>query len=802
MLAILLSAPALGALSVEPIKCPAGAPVGSFQLLVTNGSGAPRMLETVNQLLPGYKVDYHPEHIKGPDKKKARISLVLVPSDKGKVDVLEPKPADKDAEWSVPFDTQIAALVYGPEGLDKGKVAGLVKKNEELIGQLADYAQKTQDTESLIQAITQEKQGLESGESVNAAVASFASQYSGATKLDRTQPMDAQMAALVRGLSPAVTAYDPLAPDPTQRAAQTASIAAAVAGLFLGTDVGLGASAGALLLNMHSLFFPKTEFRSAFGQPQSGQKNVTGLCGSSTSSVSRTQLAYLWATRFPDVSAPALSLEKTEHVALSEKTAFPLDVKAREWKIAARVQDWRLVSADGKAASAISAKVDTTKKTIELDLTDTKVKAGAWKLEGTWDWTPVKVAGTLEVHELSSFAKAKVAPASQDHLIQGAGKVNVWLTGDDFEFVTKLELKNRDDKFAQPSSVAFLLPKGLREGPQTTLETQVDTGSLTPGNYEFLVAQSDGDAHAVPFKVLPAPPRISNLPLLVNTGQGSRVVLHGDGLDRIESLSADGAKIELDEPATADERGATVTLDPSAKKGKKLTLRMKVKDFDQPIGFENALVVAGPRPVINNVGISLPPGSVLAAPGEIPADSAVSFELSIAHATDLNSLRLYCDGEADAKAVVIRPGDASDDSRLRQEGPGSYFLAFNSGSIGQPGCEVMASVSSAANGNSVPKKLGTIILFPRIDSFEVTDQKASDNSFYGEIKGQNLESIAKVGWDDATGMDVSTIPAPAAGGGTDELLRVTVPWPAPAPHSPLFIWLRGETKGRPTTVKW
>lgn len=788
--------------AIQPISCPAGAPIGSFQLLVTpaSGTGTPRTLETVNQLLTGYHIAYHPANIPGPDKKKARLSLVLVPSEKGKVDVLEPKPADKDADWSVPYETRIAALVYGPEGLDKSKVASLIRKNEELIGQLADYAQKTQQTESLIQAITQQQQALDTGQDVNAAVVSFANQYPGAPKLDRTQPVDAQMATLLHGLSPAVSAYDPLAPDPSQRAAQSASIAAAVAGLFLGTDVGLGASAGALLLNMHSLFFPKTEFRSAFGQPQTGQKNITALCGSSTASVTRTQLAYLWATRFPDASAPGISLPRTEHVAIDEKASMALQVKGRDPKLLARVQDWHLVSGDGKTSTPVTAKV--TGENIELDLTGAKLKPGAWKLQGMWDWTPVNVAGEIEVHSLSTFAKARVAPDSQDHLTQGAGKVLVTLTGDDFEFVSKLSVKNCDDKFAQPAVIPFILPKGPHAGPQNTMETQIDTGSLAPGKYEFLIAQGDSAPHATTFKVLPSPPQIANLPLTVNTGVATQVILRGTGLDRIESLSADGAHIVLDDAMAADRRGATVTLDGTVKRGKKLTLQMKVKDFDQPIGFIAGLLVVGPRPVISNARISLPVSSVAPATGELPEDSPVSFELTLTNAPVVNSIDLYCSGMPEAKPVVIHDGDSGDDGRLQQEGAGMVFLAFNPASVGQPGCDVKARAHSPENGESAPKDLGRIVLFPKIESFQVTDQKASDNSFYGEIRGQNLETIGKVGWDPSLGISVDSIPAPVAGGGNDETLRVQVPWPAPAPHSPLFIWLRGEEQGRPTTVKW
>jgi hypothetical protein len=33
-------------------------------------------------------------------------------------------------------------------------------------------------------------------------------------------------------------------------------------------------------------------------------------------------------------------------------------------------------------------------------------------------------------------------------------------------------------------------------------------------------------------------------------------------------------------------------------------------------------------------------------------------------------------------------------------------------------------------------------------------------------------------------------------------LRVVLPWPAPGPHAPLYVWLRGEPQGRKTSVTY
>ena len=192
--------PALHA--TAPFLCPAGAPIGSFHISVSRPDSPSINLQAVNEILPGYKISYIPGSVNSPDRKKARVALVLVPSDHGKILVLDPRPALENAEWIVPVRTQIVTLVYGPQGLDKSRIADLVKKNDEVIGQLADYAAKTQETQAIIQAVAQQQQALDTGQSVNAAVVTFANQFPGAPAVDHTQPLDVQALSALRGREP------------------------------------------------------------------------------------------------------------------------------------------------------------------------------------------------------------------------------------------------------------------------------------------------------------------------------------------------------------------------------------------------------------------------------------------------------------------------------------------------------------------------------------------------------------------------------------------------------------------------
>ncbi len=800
--------------AMAPLMCPGGAPLGRFVLDVAPpSSGAPLAMGTVNQLEAGDTISYRPLDIMAPAKKKVRIALLLVPSDGSKILVFDPKAAAQPASWTVPFRTQLVSLVWGPEGLNKAKVASLVSKNNELIGQLADYATKSEETQALIQAITQQ-QTLDTGQHVDAAVAAFAQQYPSA-RIDPTQSTSTQLATLLRGVNPSLSAYDPLAQNPQQQAAQTAGLAAAVAGLFFGNGVGLAATGGAVLVNLHSLLFPNTQFLSALAQsdaPAPGseddERDVTGLCGSKAAAPPRTELAYLWALRIPDAPAPEISLRQTENLPIGVKSSIPLDVKGaakgNDWKLAARVQDWKLVSSDDAASIPVPAKVNTTAKTIELDLTNNKLNPGRWNLAANWDWSPIAISGDIVLHALPTFSSAHLTPGSQDKLSAGAGTVDLDLTGDDFEFVRKIEFKKKGDPFAQPEPVPFRLPQEPPKGPENSVKLRLDAKPLATGNYVFLIAQADGKEHEAPFKVLPPAPTVSGTPMVLNSGtEPQGLVIHGTGLDRVVEVSADHARITLGE-GSGDARRVTITLNPDAKAGDHLPLHLKVRDFEEPVTVDDAFVVAGPRPAITSVRESPQDSSGIALnPGEIATGSLVSFEINVANAPALSSVALSCDGAPEGSpALKISVGDAKEDMSLTQESPDALFLSFRPEKAGQSGCRLQAALLTARSGESEKRNLGNIVLLPKIESFQLTGDKAGDASYYAVIEGRNLETIAKVGWEAQTGANVDAIPAPISGAGNKESLRVAMPWPAPSPHAPLYVWLRGEERGRLTTARY
>jgi hypothetical protein len=140
--------------------------------------------------------------------------------------------------------------------------------------------------------------------------------------------------------------------------------------------------------------------------------------------------------------------------------------------------------------------------------------------------------------------------------------------------------------------------------------------------------------------------------------------------------------------------------------------------------------------------------------------------------------------------------------KLTQESPDALFLSFRPEEAGRPGCAVEVALLTPRSGESEKRKLGSIVTLPRIESFQLTSDKAGDASYFAVLAGRNLETIAKVGWDAQTGANVDAIPAPVSGPGNRESLRVAMPWPAPSPHAPLYVWLRGEDRGRLTTAQY
>ena len=477
-----------------------------------------------------------------------------------------------------------------------------------------------------------------------------------------------------------------------------------------------------------------------------------------------------------------------------------MDVPETGWKYLDRVRDWALVSDQKKRTTVPVVKLGN-QKTLELDLTKVKLPPGDYKLSGFWDWTPVEATGLVHVRALSDFEKAHLEPASQDGLLAGSGNAPVRLTAADFEFATKVELQKRNDEFATPEAVRFLLPKGLGKGPQDHMDVQIATQNLAAGSYELLISQQDEKKHGVEFKILPNPPKIDNLPILVNQGAGTQhFVLKGERLGLITKLEAAGALLYLNPPApNQTERSLTVELKSSPKPGTAVVVKAYLQDRVEPVVLNDALETTGPLPVIASSKLSRRKGlGVSIRADEFPAGDTLNAMLDVKNIERKGVLRLAC-AEGVGERASLHIGEQTQHWSLQQLSPDQLFLAFDSSAL-PAGCSLQAVIDNGRDGSSQPATLAHLLRIPKIDSFRVSQNPAQNGVREYQLTGQNLEMIQKLGWDESSGVDVSGLPAPLPGAGLNQSLEINLPDP-PTSEAPLWIWLRGDKQARAVTTK-
>jgi len=775
------------------LTCPAGAPLGAIDLSVRSpGNPDPLPFQSINRLSEGDTILYSPIR-RGTQKRPGEVSLVLVPTRRDpqkELVVTDPKSAEKPTGWKVSESMSLAVLVYGPDGLSKNKVRGFLSQDDQLIAQLADYAEKTSQTEALLAALSD---AGSSSASMNAALGGFASQYGLAVQLDKNAPPAVQAQTLFAALNPQLATYNPLGTSTAERVGQTASVATAAATLFFGSPIGLAAGGTSMLLEMRYIAFPGTQFRSSFAQPRSG--NGLDLCGQRGTLPPHTRAAYVWATRIPNTPAPEIGVGDANYIPSTQNTAIPVEVPDTEWKYLQRARAWTLASADGRKIPVKVIKLGN-QRAIELDLQKADVRPDDYRLSGFWDWQSFEAKGEIHVRPLSDFKDAKLESASHDRLLARNGKIPITVTGSDFQFATKVELKRVGDEFATSEPVPFLLPKGLRKGPQATMDVQIDTTRLDPGPYQLLIAQADAASYPINLNILPDPPKILNLPILLNQGVPTQhYVLKGERLDLLKTLVASDARIDLGASSGGGgERNITLQLKGDVHPGTTGSIAAVLADRNVPITLAGALEITGPLPVIASSKLSLPTGMAIALlPEEFPAGYTFAAMLDVKNIDPKSVLRLAC-SEGVGAHPALHLGEQNAVGSLQLLSQDQLFLSYDTSTF-PSGCTLEATLDNASSGTSQPFRLARIIRLPRVDSFGPVDKPLAGY----QITGSNLEMIGKVGWDANRGIDVPGLPVPIPGQGQQQSLALNLPDP-PNPSAPLFVWLRGENTGRLTTI--
>lgn len=787
-------APAVGAV---PLGCAGSTSLGTFQLSVRPFSkGSPLPLKSVAAIPGGSHLIWIPLHLDPETYGSAEVAAVLVPASDADLITLEPRKAKARTEWQLPDRPQVIALIFGPQGLSEGKIKSLVTRNRELLRQLADYAEQSSQVESLVQELADSEQ---SGGGANAALKGFSSHYGvDLPRLDTKASSDQQAVLLLKALLPASSTYDPLATRSVQ-AQQSGGLAASVAGLFFGNPVGLAAGGAALFQNLKTVMFPSTEFRSAF--EQAAGKDAMALCTKNPGTQSKTRSAYLWAYSAPQLKKPVVSLAGSPHLPLGSKSTLKL--KLGKGSVASeleRARDWRLTPVSGGASIPVEVR-PVTESSLEIDLSKANPPAGDYQLAATWDWDPLPVSGTLHLHPYADFSRVTLLPGKRDRLVEGNGKVAVDLSGADFEFLEQVAFASAAEN-AAPVNLRFTLPLGKRAGPQDSVAVSIDTAKH--GSYSLLLTQSDGVVQEVPITILPPNPKISNVPIRLNLGETREAIrLHGSGMERIEAASSD-AGVVIGAPDSQGWSGE-FALKAGLTEGKKYPLLLKVRGLDDPVTVPDAIEIVGPRPQIQAVQKSLAGAlGIEIGTDELPAGTTAGLVLAVNHLRDTSRprLELSCETGELRRSLTLSPGEPVGGVSLTFAGPGALYLSVDPGTVGYAECRLAATIILDPEGRSDPFVLGRVIRVPRLDKFTLTTEKIGDSSYAGILEGRDLDVIEKAGWDAQHGVPFESIPTPVPGDPSRQTLRVILPWPAPGPHAPLYVWLRGEQSGRRTAVTY
>jgi len=801
IVAILASAPVFAA---PPLVCAGAASLGTVQISVRPFSqGSPLPLKSVAEIPGGARLIWNPMHPAAPASSSAEVAAVLVPASDRRLIILEPRKAGARTEWQLPDRPQVIALIFGPQGLSEVKIKSLVTHDTELLKQLADYAEQSSEVEALVQQLATSEQ---SDGDADAVLKGFSSKYGvGIQKLDAASPSNQQAVLLLKTLLPSSTAYDPLASQSAQ-AQQSGGLAASVAGLFFGNSVGLAAGGAALFEGLKATLFPNTEFRSLFAQAADG--DGISLCTKNAAPKAKTRIAYLWAYRVPGLKQPVVSLPGTSRLPLGSKSTLAMNLgKGSTSKELEHARDWRLTPVSGGSSIPVGIRPTGT-NSLEIDLSKVKAPVGDYRLDAIWDWTPLPVTGTLHLNSYADFAHVKLAPRERDKLVEGNGSVAVTLSGVDFEFLEKVAIES-NAKDAKPAEVKFTLPAGKRAGPQDSVTLDIDMDVDTPkqGSYRLLLTQSDGVAHAAPVAVLPPNPKISNLPIRLNMEETREAIhIQGTGMERIEGVSSEAGEITGAQESDGQELhgwSGEIVLKAGLVKGQRFPLLLKVKGLDNPVTVPDAIEIVGPRPGILSVQKSLSGAlGIEIGADELPAGTAAGLALTVNHLRDAARprLELGCEAGELRQSLTLSAGEISGKTSLDFAGPGALYLSVDPGVVGYAGCLLEATVILDPEGRSDPFALGRVIRVPRLDKFTLTAEKIGDSSYAGILEGRDLDVIEQVGWDAQNGVQADSIPTPVPGDPSRQTLRIVLPWPAPGPHAPLYVWLRGEQTGRKTAV--
>ena len=785
--------------------CPGGESLTGFRLLAGPRGGGPMLpLTRVNQLRAGDMLWYLPHGLPLRWRRSARVAILLVPSAENAANilVLRVHRADRPAGWTVPEPAAAVALLFGPRGFNAGTIRKLAAAHPELIRNFIDYASQATRVEALVALLSRYEHSRPGSIQLQTLLHRYSERYGvQLPKVNPAQPPEETAAELLHAVAPPTAM-----PGASPHAALTAgsqSAAAAVASLYFAPLVGVATSTVPLVKALHGMMFPGTAFRGAFAVPgETGQSNLA-LCTTNASRQPHKRLAYVWMARIPGDAPPAIRLLHNASVPAGWQAQVHVTCDSvAQLRALMRVHHWALADGGRRYPLPVDvASVGVDQDTLKLDLRHASIPPGRYHLSATWDWTPVPAPAPATVPPPPALAPARLA-AHHPPLISGGGAVALQLTGADFSLVRSVTLTTAAG--ASPALAAVPLTVPLTHPSPSTLGLNLETGPLAAGAYTLHLHAANGETAAIGLTVLPPNPTLVRLPLTVHLGPSRPTLwLRGEHLAEITRITSPGAAWTLGpvKPGDADRRAVTIAPKQSLQAGQTLPATLYLAGRKSPITIANAIQIAPPLPFIRQIQQARFHSPIALRHGELPAATMVSFSVAVAHGGDNTDFRLSCRGEK-GDDLALQPGVPARGgaAQVDDAGEGLYYLAFQPGRVGYDGCQLELQLTSP-NGDSTSKTLGRIVRLPTITGFQLSDHSAGPGQYRGTLTGANLQLIAATGWNPDHGVPVTSVPAASSSPGAQRL-RIAMPWPPPAPHAALYIWLRGEPHGRKTSTRF
>lgn len=763
-------------------------------------------------------------------------------------------------KWAVPSDVGnvgMLGIVLSPKKLNaseeninnkKEQKEGEVDKalNDQLflhnITQLANYADlKSEADASRIEVTSWEEPS--NARLLDTVLREFSARYNvDLPRLETKAAAHERWTQLLRTVIPDLIVDDQAHQQAHVDAGRVARVAASLTGLLLGNWAPVVTGVAALFKHFANIFRgAPADFQAALIQKTHSNKLIYMY---SPEYQKPENVVYIGAVRIPSLNNPAtVKVCPDEHLAIGQKSL--LRVKNSTSQLY-RARSWRLINEDkreNKRTSSIQVS-QVSLNTLELDTSKMhSLKEGNYILEADWDWDSLRTT-QFRLHSLpEADSVPTIDSRSMDALVKGSGSVRVELTEMDFQFVKRVELyessvEPSDEKWQEvtgpsvfswvhpnesstgqaPSMDAaqryFRLSKRNDKGKRVKLAFNVDPSKLSSGTYQLRISQSGTQPKNIPLKVHPPLPKISNLPLVINEGQDNQLTLKGKGLERIEYIKIGEDKF------TIEQGSVTIKMkreEHGAEEGNCLPFQIKVRDLHNTIP-RDCVKVLGPRPHIVESKEVIPPGAKLGlhdGEREIPAGALVGFYIKVNDLSSQPSLELACmrSGQVFQSELTLNPGQQERTATLDLIGEDTLFLSLDPGNLSVRDCSLYGRVTDRIRGSSNLHLLGRVTHLPRIERFVLTRKLITARTscspgtedklrYEGILTGEQLHEISRAGWNTEDSCAVMGIATAKSEDSQKQTLRIVLSWSPPEPHAPVFIWLRGESKGRATGVRY